>query len=372
MYNMNPFIVSGFEGPEYFCNRKSEINKLREAFDNRRNITMFSLRRMGKSALVKYHFEIIKRYADCIYSDLFPAQSFEDMTELIAKSIASQYKLTGKILFNKIISIVKSMGASLSFNELTGAPEINFAVGKIHNHKKNLADIFNLLETSNKKVLIALDEFQIIRTFSEKNSEAYLRSLIQNLKNVNFIFLGSNNSIMESIFTDSKKPFYQSTQYMMLDEIDNKEYSGFIVNQFQKGKYKIAINDAELILKICRSHTYYVQYLCNRLYSKGTNISNEIIYRTLDEILQENEPVFSNYKNLLTNLQWKLVSSISKEDRIKEPLSISFIKKYDLNSASSLKRALDSLLKKEIIIYYKDHFQLNDLFFSIWLKNYTL
>ncbi|MBK9333089.1 MAG: hypothetical protein IPM96_11950 [Ignavibacteria bacterium] len=98
----------------------------------------------------------------------------------------------------------------------------------------------------------------------------------------------------------------------------------------------------------------------------------ETVYSVLDEILQENEPVFLNYKNLLTSLQWKLAIAIAKEDKVKEPLAISFIKKYDLNSASSLKRALDALLKKEIIIYYKEMYQLNDLFFSLWLKNYTL
>lgn len=369
---MNPFIVSGFGGAEYFCGRKKELKKLKEAFENRRNVTMFSLRRMGKSALVKYHFEKTAKYADCFYADLFPSQSFDDMTEIIARSITGQSKLSGKQLFDNIVSIVRSMGASLSFNDLTGSPEINFGFNKRGNYKKNLEEILNILEKNKKKVLIALDEFQIVRTFSEKNTEAYLRSVIQNLKNVNFIFLGSNNSIIESIFSDSKKPFYQSTQYMMLDEIGNEEYSEFIMMQFRKGKIKISESECELILKLCRTHTYYVQYLCNRLYSKAVHISPETVYSVLDEILQENEPVFLNYKNLLTSLQWKLAIAIAKEDKVKEPLAISFIKKYDLNSASSLKRALDALLKKEIIVYYKEMYQLNDLFFSLWLKNYTL
>lgn len=369
---MNPFIVSGFEGPEYFCDRKKELKKLKEAIDNKRNVTMFSLRRMGKSALVKYHFEIVRKFLRCIYVDLFPAQSFEEMSELIAKSILNSYKISGRLLFEKVITLVKSMGASLTFNALTGNPEINFSVSKTDGGKKSLDEVFSLLEKSEKKVLIAIDEFQIIRTFSDKNTEAHLRSIIQNLKNVNFIFLGSNNSIMESIFTDSKKPFYHSTQYMMLEEIDDKDYSEFIRGNFRRGKIKIGEDEIVMILKLCRSHTYYVQYLCNRLYSKGTHITSELVVSTLDEILHENEPIFLNYKNLLTNLQWRLLAAVSREDDLREPLSMLFIKKYDLNSVSSLKRSLDSLIKKEILIRYKGKYQINDLFFSLWLKSYSI
>lgn len=35
---MNPFVVSGFEGPEYFCDRKTELLKLNETFDIKKEI----------------------------------------------------------------------------------------------------------------------------------------------------------------------------------------------------------------------------------------------------------------------------------------------------------------------------------------------
>lgn len=363
---MNPFIVSGFEGKEYFCDRKEELKKLKEAFDNRRNVTLFSLRRMGKSALVKYHFENVSGYASCIYTDIFPAMNFNEMTEIIVNSVTQQYGASAKDYLTKITALVKSLGATLSFNQFTGKPELKFGKGQIKSQEKNLEEIFNLLEKSDKRVLIAIDEFQQIRSFKDKNTEALLRSLIQNFKKINFIFLGSNKGILESMFSDHSKPFYQSTQFMYLDEINKDEYCEFIIRQF--GKRKMNNNEAELILSQCRTHTYYVQYLCNRLYSKGVKCTREIIYDVLQEILTENEPVYFNYKNLLTDIQWNLASAIAKEDKIAEPLSMSFIKKYNLNSASSLKRALDSLIKKEIIVYHNRNYMINDVYFSLWLK----
>lgn len=365
---MNPFIISGFEGKEYFCDRKAELKKLKEASDNRRNVTLFSLRRMGKSSLIKYHFEKISGSTNCIYSDIFPAMNFTEMTEIIANSVAMQYGISAKDRLSKIAALVKSLGATLTFNQYNGKPELKFGIGEIKAHQKNLEEIFNFLEKGSKRTLIAIDEFQQVRSFADKNTEAYLRSEIQKYKNINFIFSGSNRRTLESIFSDSTNPFYQSTQFMYLEEISKKDYADFIIQHFRKGRMKIRPAEAEFILEICRDHTYYVQYLCNRIYSKGTNCSREVIYNTLEEILTENEPVYFNYKNLLTNIQWKLAAAISKEEKVKEPLAISFIKKYDMNSTSSLKRALDALLKKEIVIYNNGHFIVYDVFFSLWLR----
>jgi hypothetical protein len=323
---------------------------------------------MGKSSLVKYHFKNISKNTDCIYSDIFPAMNFNEMTEIIVNSITRQYGVSAKDYLLKITELVKSIGATLSFNQLTGKPELKFGIGHIKSGQKSLEEAFNFLEKGDRQVQIAIDEFQQVRSFTDKNAETYLRTLILNYKKINFIFLGSNRRILESIFSDNSKPFYQSTQFMYLDEINKTEYAEFIVMQFKKGKLKISLAEAEAILYLCRVHTYYVQYLCNRIYSKGLNCSVGLIYKTLEEVLKENEPVYFNYKNLLTDIQWKLASAIAKEDKVKEPLSIAFIKKYDMNSTSSLKRALDALLKKEIIIYHEEHYVVYDVFFSLWLK----
>lgn len=369
---MNPFIVSGFEGPEYFCDRKNELAKLREAFDNKRNVTLFSLRRMGKSALVKYHYKNISGKAECIYVDIFPARNLTEFTEIFAKCVSSQIGKSSKDYMDKMISFVKSLGASLSFNEFTGNPEISLDLGSIKNYKKSLEEIFNYLEKNKKRVVISFDEFQQIRTFPEKNTEAILRTLIQNYKNISFIFLGSNKGILESVFTDNTKPFYHSTQFLMLEEIHQNEYAQFITEKFNSGKRKIKKEAVDMLLDLCRNHTYYVQYFCNRLYSKDINIKESEVYEVQLEILSENEPVYFNYKNLLTDIQWKLTSAIAEEEKVKEPLSISFIKKYNLNSASTLKRALESLLKKEIIIFYNGQYIVYDVFFSLWLKKNKL
>ena len=79
-----------------------------------------------------------------------------------------------------------------------------------------------LLRERGKKIsiVIAINEFQQIGNYPEKNVEALIRGLIQTLNNVRFIFSGSNKTILTRMFGNATQPFYQSTDMMYLSEIE--------------------------------------------------------------------------------------------------------------------------------------------------------
>ena len=57
---LNPFLLTGFYGKEYLCDRVSELNELKDHFNNERNVVLFSWRRIGKTALLKCFLKDIK------------------------------------------------------------------------------------------------------------------------------------------------------------------------------------------------------------------------------------------------------------------------------------------------------------------------
>jgi len=365
---MNPFTISGFAGSQYFCDRKEELLKLTEAFVNKRNVTLFSIRRMGKSSLIKYLFEKEKNNADCIYLDIFPSTNFQEFVQLFANSVTKIFGKTQKDYLNILKDLIKSINASVSFDNITGNPEIKIGIGNYEKQKKDFTKLIDFLERNKRRVLFAIDEFQTIVNYPEKNTEALLRTYFQDCKNISFIFSGSNNRIMQSIFSHKLNPFYQSTQFLMLEEIDKYVYKDFIKLHFTKLKIKIQDEQIESVLDICRCHTYYVQLVCNRLYSKNIEIKNQVILDILGEIMYENEPIYQNYKNTLTNLQWHVLKAISMEGEVFEPYSMKFIKKYNLSSPSSVSRAIKSITDKGFISYYKNKYIIEDVIFSLWLK----
>lgn len=80
----NPFIYEGYEGPEYFCDRTEETEKVMSHLQNGRNLTIVSPRKIGKTGLIKYTFHQIKetnKDAICIYTYILdgqPAQPAQD------------------------------------------------------------------------------------------------------------------------------------------------------------------------------------------------------------------------------------------------------------------------------------------------------
>ena len=52
----NPFIISGYEGEHYFCDRRQETMQLGEEIANGNNVALIATRRMGKSGLIQHYF----------------------------------------------------------------------------------------------------------------------------------------------------------------------------------------------------------------------------------------------------------------------------------------------------------------------------
>lgn len=85
-------------------------------------------------------------------------------------------------------------------------PEVSIDIAT-DKEETTLKEIFNYLQSSEKRCYIAIDEFQQITEYPEKGVEALLRSYIQFLPNVRFIFAGSKQHVMQEMFLSTKRPF---------------------------------------------------------------------------------------------------------------------------------------------------------------------
>ncbi|MEG2070912.1 MAG: ATP-binding protein, partial [Bacteroidales bacterium] len=56
----NPFVMAGYHGPTYFCDRKEESEKMILALTNERDLTLISPRRIGKTGLIQHVFYLLK------------------------------------------------------------------------------------------------------------------------------------------------------------------------------------------------------------------------------------------------------------------------------------------------------------------------
>jgi uncharacterized protein len=371
----NPFILKGYGGPTLFCDREDETNLLIEHIDNGLNTTLYSLRRMGKTGLIHHLFNRLekKEKTTCIYCDIYATRSTLDFTNALASAIVQAFPQS-KPIGKKFLGFIKNLRPIISFDSLTGNPQITFDSKQTKIHENTIQELFKFLDAQKMKIVVAFDEFQQISSYPQENTEALLRTCIQRLKNVNFIFCGSKTSMITEMFNSAKRPFYSSTFPMHIGPVDKTKYAKFIRKQFKKDTRAISDNAIEFILDWTKTHTWYVQAVCNKLFAMNfKNIQIDEARRSAAQILKEHENTFYQYRSLLTAGQWKLLIAIANEESVSEPTAFEFVSRYKLGGPSSVRRTLDALVEKEMvyeeIIDADKVYFIQDVFLSRWLAS---
>jgi hypothetical protein len=365
---MNPFILKGYYSPDTFCNRDKEAKTIIHAIENQQDITLFANRRLGKSALIHHIFRLQKKKYNCIYADLWGTVSVKGFTEVLANGVLQSDLISKKSFSKQVTDFIKSIGASISIG-LDGRPSIDVMYHDTKKIFRNLQEIFNFLESLASPVLLAIDEFQEVRKYDEVPLEAKLRTLVQQSKNIRFIFCGSERHLISDIFNTYNQPFYQSTRMMELGKIEYESYLEFILRHFDKGKKRISSEVAEHILDFTHRHTYYVQAICNYIYSLGkmplTIQDFELMYR---EYLLEKKVFYEEFPNRLTKQQFRTVRAIAREGKVTSTTSKKFLGTASVKSASSMQRIIKALEEKQFIIKEDKHYRLYDVFLEHYLK----
>lgn len=372
--DFNPFVSTGYRGPDFFCDRKQESKQLTQLMLNGANITLFALRRLGKTGLIQhvfYPYQNSNKIA-CIYVDILATKNLSEFTNQLATAIYNRFP-PQKTLGKKIMELFQRFRPTINFDELTGTPSLSLTMQTKAQKENTIGQIFNFLDQQDIKVVFAIDEFQQILEYPEKNTESILRTYIQQLKNISFIFCGSNQKMMHEIFNSAKRPFFASCSNLNLGYINTKEYKEFIQQKFKENNRKITEECLDFICNFTKLHTFYTQYFCFTLFAKNkTQNTLEDAHETALSILKLNENTFFQYKNLLTISQWNLLCAIAKEEKVYKPQSKQFISTYELGTPALIKRGIDSLLKKEIIFYNSGvetpYYEVYDKYLMRWIQ----
>ena len=352
----NPFALVPYVSKDLFCDREKETETVLEYLLNGSNVTLISPRRYGKTGLIYRVFDEIKQRkidVNTCYVDIYATEKLEDFIKTFSEAV--------------VASLDRKKGAKAFLQFLGGLPFLSD-----YEKRHTLASIFEFLEKLDKKTIVAIDEFQQVRKYGN-NMEALLRSYIQPLRNVQFVFCGSKKHLMAEMFTDARSPFYESTRCLYLEKIDREIYADFIVRMFAKGKKYITEEAVDFILDWTKAHTFYTQSLCNHVFLKsGKNIGLQDVLLSARQLLIENEQTFFQWRDLLTPLQWNYLKAVAKEQAVDKPFATSFIQKYHIGTSANSSRILEALLDKELILATSTEdgvsYSVYNVFLSRWLE----
>lgn len=371
----NPFVVGKYLSDKYFCDRSEETIFVRKQILNGRDIAIISPRRMGKSGLIHHFFNQadIKEDYYVFYIDIYATTSLAEFVYTLGKEIYQQLKPQSTVWKERFFQIISSFRVGFKLDATTGDPSFNLGLGDIQTPQTTLDEIFTYINEADKPCIIAIDEFQQIGEYTEKNVEALLRTKIQQCQKAHFIFAGSKRHLMSNMFNSPSKPFYQSAISMGLDPIPIDIYTDFACSLFKEYGKQIEPTVVETIWKQYQGYTWFVQMMMNELFALtpvGGNCQASMIDEARRNVILAQE---DSYKDLLSKLppkQKTVLQAIAKEGVAHNVTSSKFIKKYALNSASSVQAALKLLLKNDLVTQDEGAYRIYDYFFSEWLNTY--
>jgi hypothetical protein len=254
----------------------------------------------------------------------------------------------------------------------TGAPSFDLGLGDIQAPQTTLDEIFAYIEEADKPCIIAFDEFQQIGAYAEKNVEALLRTNIQKCHRAQFIFSGSKRHLMSNMFNSPSKPFYQSAITMGLQPIPLDTYATFATALFEERDRHIDKEVIESVWYRYDGHTWFVQMMMNELFAltaNGGTCGTDMMVEARRNVIMAQE---QSYKDLLSNIPPKqkiVLQAIAKEGVALNVTSAKFIKKYNLNSASSVQAAVKLLLKNDLLTQKDNGYRVYDFFLAEWLSS---
>lgn len=371
----NPFVIKSYESKELFCDREEELQLMLLNCINNTDMTLISQRRMGKTGLILRLFDELsesQQEIHTIYLDIFASRSIDDFIKLLAEATMKSFQPQTSI-GDKLMTFIKSLRPQLSFDNITGDPQLQITYQTAHEKEYTLRSLFEFLDNQNEHIVIAIDEFQQICDYPEKNMEALLRTYIQQTHHLTFIFCGSKKHLMADIFSNEKDPFYNSTAFVSLDKISEVSYSTFIRKLMNERGRNITDEAIQFILEWTRRHTYYTQQLCHTIYANGsTDITIDDVKQACQQLMKQGEAVFLQYRQMLTDKQWNYLIAVAKEGCVQQITASKFLKRHNIGTPSASRRLAESLCEKGLlnddITLEGTTYSVGDVFLSRWME----
>lgn len=372
----NPFYITGIIPEAYFCDREKETSWMVRTLENKAHILLTSPRRMGKTQLIRHVFEqpSIKDNYYTFYTDIYPTTSLNELVLFLSKEIYSVLVPKGKAVLDKFLAGLHSLAGSFGYDPVSNTPTFNIKLGDIHSPELTLEEIFRYLEQADRPCIFAIDEFQQIANYPEKNVEATLRTHIQKMNNCLFIYAGSNRHILENMFNSAAKPFYNSAEQIYLECISRDVYTAFAEVQFANASRRITPEAASLAYDLFEGHTYYVHNVLHNAFAyiePDKTIDETDIDNILNDILEEKGHTFDSVMNQLNYQQKETLVSIAKEGKASGVTSVAYVKKHALKSPSSVQYAISALLDKQLLTYQSVErtkvYSISDKFLEMWI-----
>ena len=348
----NPFKFGTLVDGEFFTDRVTELESIQRMLDSENHLVLISPRRFGKSSLVAKAVKASGRPS--ISLNMQNMLSIEDFASKILRELFRLYPL------ERIRHLMTHfrIAPTVSTNPITNGIDVSFQ--PVINGIVLLEDAMALLEkvsTENKKLIVVFDEFQEIMNI-RKGLDKQLRSIMQEQQHLNYILLGSQESMMTEIFERKKSPFYHFGKLMHLSKIPYEDFRTYVAERLplKEASQNSVVDD---ILSFTGLHPYYTQQLSAQVWEMMTydKLFDNVVSEAVNAIIQTHDLDFERLWLSFNRTDRFIMQSLSSQ---KNPLQNRQM------ATSTTFSAIKRLMKAGYVIRTEDY-EVEDPFFKTWI-----
>ena len=349
----NPFKFGVLVDNEFFTDRNEELGEVLRTLDSENHLILISPRRFGKSSLVAKAVKASGR--PCISLNMQNMLSVDDFASKLLRELFRQYPMERIRHLMSHFRVVPTV----STNPVTNGVDVSFQ--PVLNSMVLLEDAMVLIEkvsTENKRLIVVFDEFQEILNI-RKGLDKQLRSIMQEQQHLNYVLLGSQESMMTEIFERKKSPFYHFGKLMHLNKIPYDDFKEYVSARLPLKEPEKLNGIVEDILTFTGLHPYYTQQLSAQVWDMMTyeGLVDGVVAEAISNIVRTHdldfERLWLNFNRTDRSIMMNLSKGINPLQNRQVATSTSF---------SGIKR----LMKNGYVIRVTDY-EIEDPFFKQWI-----
>jgi hypothetical protein len=354
----NPFVYGEIVPRTAFIDRDAELDRLVEDLADGQKVFLISPRRYGKSSLVRQALDILsRRRIATVDVTVSSFSSYVAFLEGYARALVALETRTGRAttwlrdLFRGVTPEVRleagpHTGVALSFPSVRTARDVARLSEEVFTLPARLAARLN------RRIVVALDEFQAVAAFNGGSVEQALRAAVQQQRQVGYVFAGSEPSLMEQM-VGPKRPFYKAGPVMRLGKIPADFFAAAVDSRFKRSGLTPESGLGAAIVDLAGNLPYDVQRLAHETWDDVAGVRRKAVglddlHATLHRLLAEQDTLFEAIWQRLTLQQRATLRAVVLEHGV-EVLGADVRARHRLGGPSSVQASLAALVREDVI-----------------------
>lgn len=344
----NPFLYGRpLTSEDQLVDREREMADLQSGVLSGQPVMLYAPRRYGKTSLSRVlSSQMLREHSiPSVYVDLWGVTSISDMADILGRAYASAS--VSERLRRWLSEFLRSLGFTLTLGGVSLSRQSPRRVEEDRAVLRGLLEMPARLASRSPsgKLLLVLDEFgEVFNVPGEP--DALMRSAFQSSPDVSFLFMGSKRSLMDALFTDRHRPFYNFGRRMEIGRLPFEDLGAFVESRFRSAGKAISSEAVNLLLDLTDGHPYRAQQIAFHTYEMtrfGQTATEETVFGARDASLDETGAEFRAILDGMVPSHRAVYLAVCREPTANMH-SRPYQRRHGIRSSGSLDSALPSLV----------------------------